>query len=157
MQLGVGISLAAILVFVAVFFGWRQRLTLAQLRLDQQMSREDRLYYVKQVRRRLLCSLLLIVLAGLLIGWVWVDRDDAALRPAEGAALTEETKDALRFFTWYWIIALSVLMAILFLASFDFLATARFGLRRMRQLEHDRRAALEMEVAKLRRRRQELN
>ena len=157
MQFGIGISLAAVLLFVALFFGWRQRHTLAQLRSDHQLSPEERLYFIKQIRRRLLCSFFLIVLAGLLAGWLCLDHDVAALTPAEGQPLTEEAKDTLRFLTWYWIIALSVLLAVLCLAAFDFHATARFGLRRMRQLEHDRRTILEMEAAKLRRRRQELN
>ncbi|GEM_PF-5704214 len=157
MELGIGIPLAAIIVFVAVFFGWRQRYTLAQLRLDPQLAAEDRLYYAKQIRRRMVCSVLLLVFAGMLVGWFFLDQDVGALRPAEGQPLTEAAKASVRFITWYVIIALSVLMAILLLASFDFLATARFGLRRMRQLEHDRRAALEMEVTKLRRRRQEMN
>ena len=157
MELGIGISLAMILVFVAIFFGWRQRYTLAQLRFDAQLSAEDRRYYIQQIRRRLVCSALMIVFAGLLVGWFLLDRDVSAFTPPEGQPLTDEAKESVRFITYYWIVALAVLLAILFLASFDFLATARFGLRRMRQLEHDRRAALEMEAAKLRRRRQELN
>ena len=55
MELGIGLSLAAVLVFLAVFFGWRQRHTLAQLRHDTQLSITDRRYFVKQVRRRLTC------------------------------------------------------------------------------------------------------
>src|SRR5687767_13185426 len=157
MELSIGISLAAILVFVAVYFGWRQRATLAQLRHDVHMAPEDRLYYVKQIRRRLICSVLLIVLAGMVVGWFLLDRDVAALRPAEGQPLTEEAKDAIRFIGGYWIIALGLVLIILILASFDFMATARFGMRRMRQLENDRRTILEMEAAKLRRRRQEMN
>ena len=157
METGIGLSLAAVLVFVAVFFLLRQRHTMAQMRQDAQLSSEDRLYYIKQIRRRLICSVLMLIFAGFLVGWFFLDRDVAALTPAEGEPLTEEAKDSVRFLTWYWIIALCVLLAILFLASFDFLATARFGLRRVRQLENDRRAVLEMEAAKLRRRRQELN
>lgn len=154
MELSSGIALAAVIVFVAVFFGWRQRYTLAQLRLDPHLSVQDRVYYVKQIRRRLFCSVLLLVFAGLLAGWFFLPTPP---EPIEGQPPTEEAKDSVRFITWYVIIALSVLLAILLVASFDFLATARFGLRRMRQLEHERRAALEMEVTKLRRRRQEMN
>jgi hypothetical protein len=71
--------------------------------------------------------------------------------------LPEEAKDSARFIALYWIVLCCVLMAILFLASLDLVATARFGMRRVRQLEQERRAALEMEAARLRRRRQELN
>lgn len=157
MEFSVGISLAAILVVVAVYFGWRQRTTLAQLRHDVHIAPEDRLYYVKQICRRLICSVLLILLAGMVVGWFFLDHDVTALRPAEGQPLTEEAKDSLRFIATYWIVALGLVLVILLLASFDFMATARFGMRRMRQLENDRRTILEMEAAKLRRRRQEMN
>lgn len=157
MELGIGISLAVVLVFVAVFFGWRQRTTLAQLRHDVHIAPEDRLYYVKQIRRRLICSVLLILLAGMVVGWFFLDHDVTGLRPTEGQPLTEEAKDVIRFVATYWIVALGLVLIILLLASFDFMATARFGMRRMRQLENDRRSILEMEAAKLRRRRQEMN
>ncbi len=154
MELGIGLTLAGILIFLAVFFGLRQRHTLAQLRQDGQLSTDDRLYLVRQIRRRLICSVLMIVLAGLLVGGFFLPEVAA---PAEGEPISEQAKDALRATSAYWIIALFVLLAILFLASFDFLATARFGMRRVRQLENDRRAVLEMEAARLRRRRQEMN
>ena len=154
MELGIGLTLAGILVFLAVFFGVRQRHTLAQLRQDGQLAKEDRLYFIGQVRRRLICSILMIIFAALLVGWFFLG--DVA-KPPEGEPIPEDVKDSVRFITIYWIIALFVLLAILFLASFDFLATARFGMRRVRQLENDRRAVLEMEAAKLRRRRQEMN
>jgi hypothetical protein len=53
--------------------------------------------------------------------------------------------------------AILLLLAILMLASWDFLATARYGFARQKQLELERRSMMEMEAAKLRRRRQELN
>jgi len=155
-ELGIGLSLAAVLVFLAIFFGLRQRHTLAQLRHDTQLSITDRRYFVKQVRRRLTCSFLMIVFAALLVGQFFME-DINDLRPPQGQELTEEAKDSLRLITWYWIVMLCVLLAILILAIFDFRATGRYGLRRVRELEHDRRAVLEMEAAKLRHRRQELN
>lgn len=156
MEFGFGIALAAVLVFVAVFFGVRQRTTLAQMRRDTQMSAEDRLYYEKQVRRRLLCSVLLVVVAALMIGWFFVDDVSRSEFP-EGRLPTKEEREAARFIAVYWIILLCILMAVLVLACVDLVATARFGMRRVRQLEQERRAALEMEAARLRRRRQELN
>ncbi|MCI0680738.1 MAG: hypothetical protein L0Y71_01425 [Gemmataceae bacterium] len=157
MEFGIGITLATILVVVAVYFGWRQRSTLAQLRHDVHIAPEDRLYYVRQIRRRLICSVLLVLLAGMVVGWFLLNRDVAALRPAAGEPLTEEAKASIRFIATYWIVALGLVLVILVLACFDFMATARFGMRRMRQLENDRRTILEMEAAKLRRRRQEMN
>jgi hypothetical protein len=157
MELSIGITLAVILAFVAAFFGWRQRATLANLRHDVHIAPDDRQYYVKQVRRRLICSVLLLALAGMIAGWFFLDHDVAALRPAEGQPLSDEAKASIRFIATYWIAALGLVLVILCLASFDFMATARFGMRRMPQLENDRRTILEMEAAKLRRRRQEMN
>ena len=157
METTVGIALACVLVFVAVFFGMRQRRTLALLRLDEEMSDTERGYLTRQVRRRLICSALLLVFAGLLIGWLFMREQITELLPAPGDPITEEAKDRLRFITYYWIGALLVLLAILMLASWDFLATARYGFARQKQLEQERRAMMEMEAANLRRRRQELN
>ena len=152
-----GTLLASVLVFVAVYFGLRQRRTFAQLRADTEMDAEERSYLARQMRRRLLCSALLVVLAALLIGGLFLDDRARALAPPEGEPLSQEAKDELRFLIYYWISALLVLMAALFLASWDFLATARYGFSRHKQLEHERRTMLEIEAANLRRRRQELN
>jgi hypothetical protein len=153
----VGILLACVLVFVAVFFGMRQRRTLALVRFDDEMSDTDRGYLTRQVRRRLICSALLLVFAGLLVGWLFMRERVVGFVPEPGEPITEEAKDQLRFVIYYWIGALFVLMAILVLASWDFVATARYGFARQKQLEQERRAMMEMEAAKLRHRRQELN
>jgi hypothetical protein len=157
LETSVGITLACVLVFVAAFFSLRQRRTLRLLRADSEMPEEERTYLTRQVRRRLTCSALLLVFAGILVGWLFLEDRARGLVPGTGEAISEEAKDELRFLTYYWIAALLVLLGMLFLASWDFLATARYGFRRHKQLEQDRRAMLEMEAAKLRRRRQELN
>jgi hypothetical protein len=140
-----------------VFFGLRQRRTLALVRIDEEMSDTERVYLIRQVRRRLICSVLLLVFAGLLIGWLVMRERYAGLVPVPGEPITDEAADRLRFIIYYWIGALFVLMAILVLASWDFVATARYGFARQKQLEQERRAMMEMEAAKLRHRRQELN
>ena len=157
METTVGSVLAAIVAFVAVFFALRQRRTLALLRLDEEMSDTERGYLTRQVRRRLVCSALLLVFAGLLVGWLLMRERVAGFVPEPGEPITDEAKDQLRFIVYYWIAALFILMAILFLASWDFLATARYGFVRHKQLEQERRAMMEAEAAKLRHRRQELN
>ncbi len=152
----IGATLASILLFVAMFFGWRQRRGSVLLRHDRDMPDDERRYLTRQIRRRVVCSVLLAIFAGFLFGWLYLEpRLPAA--PAEGEAITQVAKDELRFLTYYWITALFVLLVILVLASWDLLATARYGFQRHQQLEQDRRAMLEMEAANLRRRRQELN
>ena len=62
-----GILFALILFAVAVYFGWRQRLTLKKLHIDRTVPKDQRLYFLKQCQRRLFGSFLLIILAGMIL------------------------------------------------------------------------------------------
>lgn len=158
METAIGMTLAAVLVFVAVFFGVRQGHTLALARADSDMPEEERAYLRRQARRRLVCSALLLMLAGFIAVWFFIEPDPAQRQVrAPGEPLSQEAKDEVRFFVFYWISPLLLLLVVLLLAAGDLWATARYGLRQHRELEQSRRAMLEMEAAKLRRRRQELN
>lgn len=149
------------LVAVAVYYGWRQRRTLVLLRPDSQLGPEDRRYLRGQVFRRLMCCLLMFVLAGFLIGWNFLAHDFAQIRPdpnrmpAEGDEVPPEVKESIWFYTIYCIAALLALLGMILLAGLDMIATARYGLRRQRQLHNDQQAMLALEFAKLRRGRDE--
>jgi hypothetical protein len=156
-ELTVGIALAVLLVGVAVYFAYRQQQTLKQLGQDTELSADDRHYLYRQVVRRLFGSVLMIVLAGFLVGWYFLP-DMEALRPAEpDAEMPESVKQALRILTYYWIAALMVFLVVLVLAVYDMLATARYGARHRRQLVDDRRAALKADIERLQRDRHRLN
>jgi hypothetical protein len=158
LELTLGIGLAGLLVAVAGYFAWKQQQTLQQLRHDTELTFDDRRYLHRQVVRRLFSSALLVVLAGFLIGWYFLEPDMDTLKPVDAAAeLTENAKEALRFFAYYWIAALLVFLVVLVLAVYDMLATARFGARQRRQLEEERRATLNAEVERLQRDRHRLN
>lgn len=151
--------LAVVLVGLAGYFTRMQLKTLAGLRDPTALGVEDRLYLRKQVNRRLVCCFLMVVFAGMLVGWFFLEEhlgrppnqdelDRRALaRPTE---LFEHKGNAqtLRAITVYWAAALMVLFAMLLLAAMDLMATARFGLRHHRQLEAERKAVLEDEVAR---------
>jgi hypothetical protein len=149
--------LAAVLLGLAGYFAWRQKNTLGKLR-EQDLDPEDRLYIYRQVQRRLLCSVLMVVLAGMLVGWFFLEsqvRSEVAgvQKVDEPGPPDAERRNTIRVFTFYWIAFLLVLLVILFLAAGDLLATARFGLRQQRRLEAERRTVLESETARLRRER----
>ena len=161
-ELASGIALVAILLGLAGFFAWRQFRTLRLVKNDPSLSPEDRHYLLGQVKRRLLSSFLMVIFAGFLVGSYFLDADFRRLHgeldqppawPEDEAA----SKDFLRFFTWYWISALMVLLAIVLLAAVDFASTARFGARHQRQLLDDHRAMLQSEAERLRRQRDEMN
>ena len=146
-----GSGLAVILVVLAVAVGWRQRNTLRTLHAQGKMTDEERIFCRNQVRRRLFCSVLMVVLAAMIVGWLlfglaWPDMNAFPEEDKERAALREK----IQLWTVYWIIALFWLLLIILLATFDLLATARLGLRQRRALEIAQRMVLQREAAQRR-------
>lgn len=156
-----GCLLAAVLVGLAVYFARAQFKSLASLRGQPALAIDDRLYLRKQAIRRLLCCFLMVVFAGMLAGWFFLE--ERLSRPLNEEELELRAKarpqelvhhrgkeQTLRIITVYWAAALMVLFAMLFLAAIDLMATARFGFRHHRQLEAEKKAILEDEVARWR-------
>jgi len=155
------LGLAGLLLGLGCYFIVRQRQALRNLKGDVVLSVEDRRYLEKQAKRRIVNSILMFVFAGFLLGWVFLAPTLPAVEEGQAAAekkpLDEDQKARVRLATYYWILALVVLFAILILACADFLATARFGLRHQRQLQGERRAVIEEEIERLRQFRRERN
>jgi len=148
-----GVTLVLILLGSAGYFAWRQKRTLRSLADPNMLTPEDRLYVHKQVRRRMLSSVLMVALAGMLIGWFFIGRElnqPAPPRPVEGQAKPDAS---VHLITLYVIVALLILFGIVILAITDLMATARFGLRHQRRLENERREMLETQAAILRQQR----
>src|SRR5262249_51966916 len=115
---------------MAGYFAWRQMATLRQLRTAENLSAEDRRYTRRQAVRRLICSVLMVVLAGM-HGLSFALEEPAQALVAHGQAARERGEEPRldpeqqRFFdlySAYWIIALLVLLAIIVLAAIDFFA-----------------------------------
>jgi hypothetical protein len=150
--------LIPLLLALGLFFGWRQVRMLRALRPGSELGPTDRLYLRSQVYRRLVCSALLLILAGLLAGSFWLDqsrrrveqeraeqlaRNPAAPRQPEHEAFVQQ-------FTLYWILVLLVVMVLLALVAADVWAIARFSQRQHRQLRMDLRDTLARELERLR-------
>lgn len=152
-------SLIVVLLALAIYYAWRQWQTLHNLRIDDEISDEERQYLHRQAWRRLAGSGLMILFAGLLTGSFFFEERAAEMAArgeaarAEGAelVLTEEEEAFRNQWAMYWIVLLIGVMVILGLAAYDFLATRRFGLQRFRQLQADRRAMIAREIAMMRR------
>jgi hypothetical protein len=156
-EFGFSLVLVVLLLILAGYFGWRQIQTLRGLRRPSDESAEDRKYLRRQAIRRLVCCGLMLLLAGLLVGTLFLEpgyqemtRD---LERDGPEAASQEHKAFARFFTSYWIAILFVLFALIALAGFDFWAIARYGMRHRRQLKADHRALLHEEIARYRRQR----
>jgi len=79
------------------------------------------------------------------------DRDEDARRNNEERTLDPEEWEFAHTYAVYWIVCLLVLLAILATATLDLLAIRRFGRRQISQIQSDRRAMIEREVARMRR------
>ena len=159
MELPVGASLAVLLVVIALYYGWRQVQSLRAMSRDVNVAFDERMYLVRQATRRISVSVLLLVIAGFLVAWFFVDH--SGMPPEDFAQgnrpMTDAEKDAVRFVGMYWISALLVVFVVIMLAVFDLWATARFGYERRKKLEEARQAALAAKLAQIRQRRAELN
>ena len=157
--------LILVLLALAGYYAWRQVQTLRGLRHDDVMPPEDRRYLRHQAWRRLACSALMVVFAGLLAGSFFVefraqdlvDIGDAARARNERPDLDPEQRRFVNFYTLYWVSALLVLLGMMGTALYDLVAIRRFGQRHFRKLQADRRAMIERQAARLRQERYDRN
>jgi phosphatidylglycerophosphate synthase len=161
-EFGAIVILAALLLGLAVYFGRQQLRALRGSPAPDALGSDDRRYVLRQAYRRLLCTFLMVVFAGMLIGWIFVEPGQRQVREEVRAAqaldpntrLTEEQKDTVRIMTAYWVGALLVLLVLLMIAALDFWSTVRYGLGQHRKLQAAQRDMLQQHAAH---RRQERN
>ena len=166
----VSLSLAIVLLAVAGYFAWRQRRTWHMLRggpgggahggngTAEGLTGDEKQFFLRQIRRRLTCSVFMAVFAVMLFGWFLVVDKVDALRPTmqenvvEGPEVPAADPNQLlvQMVVFYWMAALFVLFIILALAAVDFMATTRYGMRQRRRLEADTQSILALEAARLR-------
>jgi hypothetical protein len=159
-ELVFSILLVVVLLVLAGYFGYRQVRALRRLREQTDLSPEDRRFYRKQARRRLVVSVLMVLLALMLAGNPVVDslfRDffPADKEAGQGAA-QERTpeKEAFEHFLFYYsAICLLLVLIILCLGVVDGMAIGRFGMRQYRQLQTESRSILQEQADRLRRER----
>jgi hypothetical protein len=148
--------LIVVLLGLAAYYAWRQVQALRGLRGQENLPREDRLYVRNQAWRRLACSGLMVVFAGILAGSFFIEGPAEELADQRAAARERgEPEDPgqqwfAKFYGYYWTVALLVLLAMVLLALYDLVAIRRFGARHFRQLQADRRAMIERQAARLR-------
>jgi hypothetical protein len=159
-QIIFGAVLVAALLFLSLYYGWRQIVALRRLRANPDLPDEERRYQHRQAVGRMVNSVLLLVLAALLTGVMAYletptqqlvqQRDDAVARGEAPPELTPEQRHLVRVWGWLWVALLVVLLAVVLLAALDLWAIRRWGLRQYRKLQADRRAMIERQAARLR-------
>jgi hypothetical protein len=162
----IGIALVVAVLALAVFYAWRQ---VKELRQPGAPGTTEGDYRRARVRRRLISSGLMLVLAGQLAGALIFleDRAQQQTRRADARAEvrerggeaqpTAEERDFARFYSAYWLATLLVLLVIVVLAFVDLWATRRFAVKAHRQLQAERRDMIDREIARLRQEKQERN
>ncbi|MGE3806439.1 MAG: hypothetical protein AB7K24_17360 [Gemmataceae bacterium] len=151
-------AIVLVLFGLAGFYGWRQLQTLRQLPGNPDLDADDRRYHHSQAWRRLICCVLMGLLASMMVGYyaLGIHERGARVRPAaiDDPAAKQAAEDArqnyISLLSVYWLTATGLIVAILFLAMFDLMAIRRYGLRHMRRLQSDHRAMLEQQVAAMR-------
>jgi hypothetical protein len=157
-QIVFGAVIVAILVGMASFFAWRQIHALRSLPGTVDISPDDRRYVVHQAWRRLTCSILMVVLAVLIASSfflegpanVLVEQGQAAKQQGIAPQLDPAQRQFLDLYRNFWLIVLLILFAIIMLAAWDYFAIRLYGQRHYRQIQDDRRAMIENELARLR-------
>lgn len=148
-----GALLVALLVGMAAFFTWRQWRTLRALPSADPLSFQDSRYTRIQVWRRLTCSLLMLVLAALLAVYLFAYAGPLSNLMHQGNAENEMQpgeKQLVSESLTHVGIMLVVLLAIILLAGWDLFAIRHYGRRQMRQIQEDRRAMIEDQLARVR-------
>jgi hypothetical protein len=160
------VVIVTVLVGLAGYFGWQQVRAIKRLRQTENLHPEDRRYHRLHAGRVFICCVLMIMVAGMVGGWYILGFEGSARdlgqqatdQPANSDHLLDAAqKRSLTFFTVYWVLAILLLLAMVYVAFLDLWAVRRFGLRHMRQLQADRRAMLERQIALLRAERAESN
>jgi len=149
------ICLVVILLAMAGYFLWRQVQTLRTL---SALDPEERRFVRSQAWRRLVCSGLMVILAGLFAGSFYVEgaadqlakQGEANREQGVKVPLDQEQARFFNVYRIYWGSFTLVLFIIIVLAGVDFMAIRRYGKRQLRQIREDRKAMLEGELARLR-------
>jgi ABC-type nickel/cobalt efflux system permease component RcnA len=151
------IMMVVLLLGLGGYMGWRQWRTLRRLpHLD--IPGDDRKYQQTLAWRRLISAGLLIILAGLMVSSYWLGQERRAhemsqQRQAEDTPPSAEQKQFLTQYSTFWIVFGLVLLGLVGLAFMDIWTIHRFARRSLRQIQADRRAMIEHEVAEYRRQR----
>jgi hypothetical protein len=157
------VVIVLVLLGMAAYFAWKQWQTLRRLPGQTELGTDERRYQYAQAWRRLISSGLMVVLAGLLVGSYWLGQERRAVELGQPEQVADEggerrlpSIEDQRFLTQYstfWIVFGMVLLGLVFLAFLDMFAIRRFARKHLRQINADRRAMIEHQVAEYRRQR----
>ena len=146
------IALAAALASIAIVSLRYQFRNLVRLRRATLPS-DDRRYLRGQCQRRTLNSVLLLALAGMMVGSYWsggmreLSRIANVKQQDPPAEITPEDRETIRMWAAYWIVFLIILFVVVAVAIADYSATTLYGRQQLRRLQGEHRERLERDLA----------
>jgi hypothetical protein len=159
-QIVFGVVLIVVLFATALYFVISQRRTLRQLADDPSLSSDELLFQQRQALRRLAAGIVMLLIAVLLFGALAfleapaqarVNEIDALPDPENRPPLTPEQKTFDRIYGWTWMAILVLLLVLVLLGLWDYLANRRYGLQQRREINEARRKMIAREADRLRR------
>ena len=161
------VPIVAALLLVAGVYAWKSIQTLRRTTQFHEMLPDERQFQRRMAWRRLVNSALMLLLTAMIaipfpIGLHQKITDLGERRELERredrlAPLTPEERDLGRFYVAYWIATLLLLGVVVGVAGLDLMATRRYGLRKLLQIQTERRAMIERQLRNLRKERDELD
>ena len=157
-----GVLIVVVTAALGVYYAWRQWQTLRRLRADPALPDEERQFQRNQAWRRLAGSVLMLIFAGLFVGWFFVDESVSRIeRQGQQAVANHEPqpeldpaqRDFMRFSLGYVIVLLLLVMGFIGIAGYEIFAIRRYSVRHMRRIQDERRAMIASETARIRRER----
>jgi hypothetical protein len=151
----VGLILAFALFVFGVGTALRQRRTLARLREERFLPSDELAYLRGQVRRRLVTSAI-VTFIGLMIGWTYLSGTEARATeiaerakdtPEERREPSDEDKQFVRQYGYFWMAVLLLVFLAVMCAVFDFWATRRYWMAQYRIIKEDHEAKLRRDLA----------
>jgi hypothetical protein len=152
-----GSLLVAVTAAVAVGWGWRQVRTLRQGGAPD-LPDEERRRQRFQAWRRLVGCVLMLLLAAMVAGYlIFLDgpadrlaKERDAAPPGTVFPRDEAERGFMRFYGWYLVSVMLVLLALMVLTGYDLWALRRQARREQRQLQADRRAMIARQIDRMR-------
>lgn len=155
-----GVLLVIALLVVGGYFLWSQWRALDSLARETTLPPDEHLYHRRQAYRRFTAGVLILMLAVMLVGaflfleapaQALADERDSFPDPETRPPLTEQQRIFARMYGLYWLFFLLLLLALVMIGAWDYLALRRFSRTQRRQIQEDRKAMIAQQARRLRR------
>jgi hypothetical protein len=153
----IGLCFAVVLGLLGVGAGRRQLATLKRVSEEPYMAVEDRHYFLRQARRRLGISALMLIVGGM-IAVYYLSGMDARMdaiperlkqggQPLPDDPRAREDLEFTRFVAIYWAIVIAMLGVVLGIAVVDVWATRKYWAARYQEIKADHETKLQRDLA----------